>query len=142
MMIRTRLCAVLLVLLSVSTKSYADVALLLEEPYGRFGSLNPTGHAAVYLARICAASPTILRRCVAGETGVVIKSRQPWLSTGLVAGYLTTGRFNADRYAATVYEPEELEQEALLATESRSMHRPTDTFMQARKSGSERSLNQ
>lgn len=62
----------LLVLLSVSTKSYADVALLLEEPYGRFGSLNPTGHAAVYLTRICAASPTVLRRCVAGETGVVI----------------------------------------------------------------------
>ena len=72
LIIRTRLWAVLLLLLLASTASYADVALLLEEPYGRFGSFNPTGHAAVYLTRICAASPTVLRRCVAGETGVVI----------------------------------------------------------------------
>lgn len=26
--------------------AHADVALLLEEPYGAFGGMNPTGHAA------------------------------------------------------------------------------------------------
>ena len=50
----------------------ADAVLLLEEPYGSFGSFNPTGHAAVYLTGVCAASPTQLRRCEAGESGVVI----------------------------------------------------------------------
>ena len=34
--------------------------------------MNPTGHAAVYLSRVCAASPVVLRRCDAGEPGVVI----------------------------------------------------------------------
>jgi hypothetical protein len=53
-------------------RAHADAALLLEEPYGGFGELNPTGHAAVYLSRVCAASPTMLRRCSPGETGVVI----------------------------------------------------------------------
>lgn len=50
----------------------ASVALLMEEPYGRFGAFNPTGHAAVYLNRVCAASPTQLRLCGPGEFGVVI----------------------------------------------------------------------
>ena len=48
------------------------VALLAGEPFGRFGSFNPTGHAALYLSRICAETPTLLRRCQHGETGVVI----------------------------------------------------------------------
>jgi hypothetical protein len=50
----------------------AQVALLLEEPYGRLGSMNPTGHAVVYLSRVCADSPLQLRRCAPGEMGVVI----------------------------------------------------------------------
>jgi hypothetical protein len=50
----------------------AQAALLLEEPYGFFGTLNPTGHTAVYFARICAASPVKLRRCEPGEMGSVI----------------------------------------------------------------------
>jgi hypothetical protein len=49
-----------------------SVALLIEEPYGFFGSINPTGHSAIYLNRVCAESPTVLRRCLPGETGVVI----------------------------------------------------------------------
>jgi hypothetical protein len=52
--------------------AHADAAFLMEEPYGTFGKYNPTGHAAVYLTGICAASPTQLRRCEAGEAGVVI----------------------------------------------------------------------
>ena len=50
----------------------ADAGLFLEEPFGLFGETNPTGHAAVYLSRVCAASPLQLRRCEAGEPGVVI----------------------------------------------------------------------
>jgi hypothetical protein len=50
----------------------AQAALLLEQPYGAFGALNPTGHAAIYLARICAETPTTLRRCRPGEPGSVI----------------------------------------------------------------------
>jgi hypothetical protein len=44
----------------------------MEEPYGRFGAMNPTGHAAVYLNHVCAQSPTALRPCRSGEPGVVI----------------------------------------------------------------------
>jgi hypothetical protein len=50
----------------------ADVVLLLEEPFGAFGGMTPTGHAAVYLSRVCAATPVFLRRCESGEPGVVI----------------------------------------------------------------------
>jgi hypothetical protein len=64
--------AVLLLVTATAPYLYADAAALLAEPYGRFGRMNPTGHAAVYLNRICAASPTKLRRCGSGEYGVVI----------------------------------------------------------------------
>jgi len=46
--------------------------LLMEEPYGIFGVLNPTGHNAIYFERICAETPVTLRRCQPGEMGVVI----------------------------------------------------------------------
>jgi hypothetical protein len=51
---------------------FSQAALLLEQPYGVFGTLNPTGHAAIYLERVCADSPVHLRMCSAGETGSVI----------------------------------------------------------------------
>jgi hypothetical protein len=50
----------------------ADVAVLLEEPYSYDGVLAGTGHAAIYLSNICADSPVSLRRCLPGESGVVI----------------------------------------------------------------------
>jgi len=50
----------------------ASLTLLLEEPFGKFGAMNPTGHAAVYLSHVCATSPLSLRRCREGEEGVVI----------------------------------------------------------------------
>jgi hypothetical protein len=50
----------------------ASVALLMEEPFGEFGAMNPTGHAAVYLSNICAEAPTELRPCRRGELGAVI----------------------------------------------------------------------
>jgi hypothetical protein len=61
-----------LLLLSGVGTARAEAALFLEEPFGAFGHMNPTGHAAVYLSRVCAESPTVLRACEPGETGVVI----------------------------------------------------------------------
>ena len=69
----TLVVLLLLLLLFVgAATSSAEVAVLLEEPYGTFGAFNPTGHASVYLSGVCAASPTQLRRCQPGEAGVVI----------------------------------------------------------------------
>lgn len=50
----------------------AQATLLLEEPYSYDGTFAGTGHAAVYLSRVCADTPTHLRRCNPGERGVVI----------------------------------------------------------------------
>lgn len=70
--LRTRSIFLAGFLLCGVTAARASVTLLLEEPFGTFGGMNPTGHAAVYLSRICAASPLSLRRCHEGEQGVVI----------------------------------------------------------------------
>jgi hypothetical protein len=64
--------SVFIFLLAMFAPARANIAFLLEEPYGRLGSVNPTGHAAVYLTGVCADSPTELRLCQPGETGVVI----------------------------------------------------------------------
>jgi hypothetical protein len=48
----------------------------MEEPYGFFGALNPTGHTAIYFSRICADTPVKLRRCEPGELGSVIARYQ------------------------------------------------------------------
>ena len=55
-----------------SIPAHAQATLLLEEPYSYDGEFAGTGHAAVYLSRVCADSPTLLRRCGPGENGVVI----------------------------------------------------------------------
>src|SRR5208283_2157696 len=52
--------------------AHAQAALLMEEPYGFFGAINPTGHNAIYFQRICVETPVRLRRCQPGETGAVI----------------------------------------------------------------------
>src|SRR5579872_6617786 len=67
----------------------ADVAVLLEEPYSYDGAFAGTGHAAVYLSNICANSPTSLRRCLPGESGVVISryhrvAGYDWIAVPLV----------------------------------------------------------
>jgi hypothetical protein len=65
--------AALLLLLPLGpARARAQAALLMEEPYGLARVVNPTGHDAVYFARICAATPVHLRRCAPGEMGVVI----------------------------------------------------------------------
>jgi hypothetical protein len=77
---------------AAATFAHASVALFMEEPYGEFGAMNPTGHAAVYFNHICADSPTSLRPCHDGEFGVVISRYHKidgydWLAIPLV-GYL------------------------------------------------------
>jgi hypothetical protein len=67
----------------------AQATLLLEEPYRYDGTFAGTGHSAVYLARVCAESPTILRRCLSGETGVVISryngiAGRDWIAVPLI----------------------------------------------------------
>ena len=77
-----RLLLLLLTSLAGTGRSYGDVALFIEEPYGFFGSINPTGHSAIYLNRVCAETPTVLRRCQSGETGVVISRYSHIQETG------------------------------------------------------------
>ncbi len=60
-----------MVLMCVSLAG-ASATLLLEEPYGKMGFFTATGHAAVYLSGVCADTPLVLRRCVPGETGIVL----------------------------------------------------------------------
>jgi hypothetical protein len=62
----------LLLALICNIASWADATLLVQEPYALFGAINPTGHASVYLSRVCAETAVVLRRCHPGEFGIVI----------------------------------------------------------------------
>jgi hypothetical protein len=67
----------------------AQAALLIEQPYGFFGTVNPTGHNAIYFERICAETPVKLRRCEPGELGAVLSRYQgisgyDWVAIPLV----------------------------------------------------------
>ena len=78
-----------LLVLAGAAPLFSEIALLVGEPFGRFGSLNPTGHAAIYLSGVCAESPTKLRLCRPGETGVVISrynriAGYDWIAVPLV----------------------------------------------------------
>jgi hypothetical protein len=83
-------CAVLaLVAVLATAPAHGQAALLLEEPYGWFGALNPTGHVATYFANICAETPVELRRCAPGEPGSVVARYQgmsgyDWVAIPLV----------------------------------------------------------
>jgi hypothetical protein len=75
--------------LAATRQCMASAALLLEEPFGHFGGINPTGHSAIYLDHICAAAPDRLRLCQAGESGVVISryhkvAGYDWLAVPLI----------------------------------------------------------
>ena len=80
---RTTAFALLIAALLASSArpGHAQAAVLLEEPYGFFGAINPTGHIAIYFAHICAETPVRLRRCQPGEQGSVISRYQG------IAGY-------------------------------------------------------
>lgn len=81
-------CGILLVVATPRHLS-AQAMLLLEEPYSYDGTFAGTGHAAVYLSRVCAETPSELRRCHAGENGVVISryhgvAGHDWIAVPLI----------------------------------------------------------
>jgi hypothetical protein len=53
-------------------RTQASATLFLGEPYGYDGTFAGTGHAAVYLSRVCATTPVLLRLCEPGEIGIVL----------------------------------------------------------------------
>ena len=59
-------------ILAGALRASGQAVLLLEEPFAKFGRFNPTGHAAIYLPRVCAETPVVLRPCEPDELGVVI----------------------------------------------------------------------
>src|SRR5258708_38811932 len=67
-----KIVGLFVVLLCLTAQVHADATVLLEEPYSFDGTFAGTGHTAVYLTRVCAASPILLRRCRPGEPGAVI----------------------------------------------------------------------
>jgi hypothetical protein len=69
---RRALCTLLVLASGSAGLARASATLLLEEPYGKLGFFTATGHAAVYLSGICAATPLLLRPCAPGELGAVI----------------------------------------------------------------------
>jgi len=80
---------ILAILAVICPRCRAQATLLMEEPYGFFGSVNPTGHNAIYFERICAETPVKLRRCRAGEPGAVVSRYQgiggyDWVAIPLV----------------------------------------------------------
>jgi len=72
-------------LLSVLTAAsvHASIGLVVGEPFGSFGTMMPAGHAAIYLNHLCAETPTHLRPCRPGETGVVISRYHDLRATNL-----------------------------------------------------------
>jgi len=73
----------------VTPSCMASAALFLEEPFGHFGGVNPTGHSAVYLNHVCAAAPERLRLCAPEEPGVVVSryhkvAGYDWLAVPLI----------------------------------------------------------
>lgn len=85
---RKSILAIVLLVLACA-RCHAQAAMLMEEPFGFFGFINPTGHDAVYFERICAETPVKLRRCAPGELGAVITRYQgiahyDWIATPLL----------------------------------------------------------
>jgi len=79
----------ILLLAALPARLSAQAMLLLEEPYSYDGTFAGTGHTAIYLSRVCADSATYLRRCRAGETGVVLSryhgiAGHDWLAVPLI----------------------------------------------------------
>lgn len=75
--------------LAACPRTYAQAALLMENADGFSRVFDPTGHEALYFARICAVNPTRLRRCAPGELGVVISRYEgvggyDWLAVPLL----------------------------------------------------------
>jgi hypothetical protein len=72
-------CAVLL----SATVAHARIGLVVGEPFGSFGTMLPVGHASIYIDNLCADTPTHLRACQPGESGVVLSRYHDLQSTHL-----------------------------------------------------------
>jgi len=91
--------------LAGATRLFGNVALLVSEPFGTFGFFNPTGHASIYLSGVCAETPTHLRLCAPGESGVVISRYNRIASRDWIAVPLLPYLYAVDR-------PEEIPESA------------------------------
>ena len=66
---------------------HASLTVFVREPFGKFGTVMPLGHTALYLDRVCADGPLKLRMCSPGEQpGVVLAryhsiGRYDWLAS-------------------------------------------------------------
>jgi hypothetical protein len=73
-----------LALLAVSLAARADVALLVEEPIGRFGTWTDMGHAAIWISSACLLPSGEVRFCEEGDGVVFSRSVHqdpfPWLA--------------------------------------------------------------
>jgi hypothetical protein len=91
-----RLVTLLFVLLALPV--HAAITVLVGEPFGRFGTYLPVGHATIYLDRVCADGPLKLRMCRAGEPAGVAISRYDnigpydWLATPIAQFLYATDR--------------------------------------------------
>ncbi|GAC1417002.1 MAG: hypothetical protein NVSMB62_07170 [Acidobacteriaceae bacterium] len=60
------------------------------EPFGKFGTMMPVGHTAIYLDRVCADGPLKLRACRPGEPAGVVVARYhsigpyDWMATPIL----------------------------------------------------------
>lgn len=89
---------IFITLLICASFARADVALLLEEQIGPFWRFNPA-HSSLYFSRVCAASPSKLRRCSAGEPGTVISRYHridgyDWIAIPLIPYLYAVDRLN------------------------------------------------
>src|SRR6266516_8033360 len=87
--IKSFVFCVIALISAVPNPLQAQASLLLEEPYSYDGTFAGTGHAAVYLSRVCAETPTTLRRCQPGESGVVVSryhhvGGRDWIAVPLI----------------------------------------------------------
>jgi hypothetical protein len=70
--VRASFPVLLLLLLASEPSLFGQAAVFVEQPFGLFGRINPTGHTAIYVEHICAETPVHLRPCKDGEYGAVI----------------------------------------------------------------------
>ncbi len=95
----------------------ADVVLLMEDPINFTGRITSSGHAAVWLDRLCSDDHLTMRSCAAGETGSVISRYQSvaggfdWLAIDPAAYFFAVDRESQIPAAASSEAVEKLRTE-------------------------------
>jgi hypothetical protein len=62
-------------LVTSALRAHASLTVFVGEPFGRFGTMMPLGHTAIYLDRVCADGPLKVRMCNANEPHGVVLAR-------------------------------------------------------------------